>query len=64
MFFLAELNFFLKMIILKCQKYLSRGTWVMDMEDHEQLSYLPGALPTDWLRRSPYVGNEMSWPQV
>lgn len=36
----------------------------MDMEDHEQLSYLPGALPTDWLRGSPYVGNEMSWPQV
>ena len=44
--FPSRLELLLKMIILECQKYLSRGTWVMDMEGHEQLSYFPRASPT------------------
>ena len=33
-------------INFRMSKYLSRGTWVMDMEDHKQLSCFPRAFPT------------------
>lgn len=37
-------------MISECQKDLSRGLWVTDMEDQDQLSYFPRALPTTGYR--------------
>lgn len=48
--FPSRLELFLKVMILECQKDLSRGLWVMDMEDQDQLPYFPRALPTTGYR--------------
>lgn len=70
--FPGRLELLLKGIVLECQKYLSGGTWVMDMEDHEQLAYFPRAPPTkepcvwemrDVLERGHYQDSPIWYPQ-